>query len=86
MPGEQVKMFIPLLCRSDTTRLGTGIQGPISSPAHHAQPAASVAAGGGDMDPVVVAVVVVPDILHHSDPSPLPMPGQCQQELGQCFG
>lgn len=80
MPSEQVQMFVPLLGRSDTTRLGAGIQAPTSTPTHCAQPPASVAAGSGG------TVVVVPDMLHHSDPSPLPMLGQHQQELGQRLG
>lgn len=74
MPGKQVQMFITLLCRSDTTRLGAGIQAPISSPAHRAWADASVATSGGDMDPVVVVMVDL-DILCRSNPSPLLMPG-----------
>lgn len=79
MSGTQVQLFIPLLCRPDTTQLGAGIQAPTSSPAHRAQLAASVTAGGGDKD----LVMVVLDTLCHSNLSPWPLPGLCQQELGQ---
>lgn len=85
MPGKQVRMFVPLLCRSDTAVLGAEIQAPISSPTHHAQPAASVAAAGGDMDPVVVGMVLL-DTRRCSNPLPLLMPGWHQQDLGQCLG
>lgn len=51
MLSKQVQMFVPLLCMSDTTGLSAVIQAPTSSPAHHTQPAASVAAGAGDTGP-----------------------------------
>lgn len=85
MPNKQVQIFVPLPRRSDTTGLSAVIQVPTLSPAHRAQTAASVATGAGDMDPVL-GVTVVLGILHHSDPSHLPMPGQGQQELGHCLG
>lgn len=69
MSGKQVQMFIPLFCRQDTTQLGAEIQTPTSSPAHCAQLAASVAAGGGDKDLVMVVMVVL-DTVCHSDPLP----------------
>lgn len=78
MPNKQVQIFVPLPRRSDTTGLSAVIQVPTLSPAHRAQTAASVATGAGD--------TVVLGILHHSDPSHLPMPGQGQQELGHCLG
>lgn len=85
MLSKQVQIFVPLLCRSDTTMLSAVVQAPTSSPAHHTQPAASVAAGAGDTEPVLEVTVVL-SIFHHPDPSHLPMPGRGQQELGHRLG
>lgn len=83
MLSKQVQIFVPLLCRSDTTGLSAGIQAPTSRPACHTQPAASMATAAGDTDPVLEVTV---GIFHHPDPSHLLMPGQGQQELGHRLG
>lgn len=85
MLSKQVQIFVPLLCRSDTTGLSAVIQAPTSSPAQHTQLAPSTATGAGNTDPVL-GVVMVLSIFHHSIPSRLPVPGWGQQELGHCLG
>lgn len=67
MPSKQVQIFVPLLCRSETTGLSVVIQAPTSTPAHHTQPAASLATAAGDTDPVLEVMAVL-GIFHRSDP------------------
>lgn len=85
MLSKQVQTFVPLLCRSDTTGLSAVSQAPTSSLARHTQPAASVATGAGDMDPVLEIMATL-GISHHPDPWHLPRPGWGQQELGHRLG
>lgn len=85
MLSKQVQIFVPLLCRSDTTRLSAVSQAPTSTPARHTQPAASMATGAGDSDPVLEMMAAL-GIFHHPDPWHLPQPGRGQQELGHCLG